>query len=310
VQSVLYARRLGRDGPALRPHPVTLIEEPEAHLHPQAQFELPALFAHAQGQIIASTHSAHLVSVAEFRSIRILQGAEGETKVIDLLPVADGATTPARGRHSPDELVEMEKLRRLIERPFGELLFASAVIMGDGATERALLPPLIREALQSRGDGVCVVDPGSMASDLAIAVVNFAKRVGIPWLLFSDSDPAGEAAAMRLIADHGDGDMNRVIWVRLQASSRGWATERMFMDFSQDLCESACRRLGFSGDASRLFKFMMRRKGVLGNLLAEELISRHPWPEDPALQMECWPPPICQLISKLDNALPERSVLP
>ena len=73
VQGVLYDRRLGRDGPALRPHPISLIEEPEAHLHPQAQFELPMLLDHIQGQVIVSTHSTHFVSVVDPRSIRLLR---------------------------------------------------------------------------------------------------------------------------------------------------------------------------------------------------------------------------------------------
>ena len=39
VQGILYDRLLGADGGSLRPHPVTLVAEPEAHLHPQAASE-------------------------------------------------------------------------------------------------------------------------------------------------------------------------------------------------------------------------------------------------------------------------------
>ena len=71
IQGLNYERRLGRDGPSTRPHPVTLVEEPEAHLHPQAEFELAGLLERLPGQVIASTHSSHVVTSVEPRCIRL-----------------------------------------------------------------------------------------------------------------------------------------------------------------------------------------------------------------------------------------------
>ena len=50
----------------------------------------------------------------------------------------------------------MEKLKRLAERPFGDLLFASAIVVGDGATERAFLPVVLHEALGPLAHGISV----------------------------------------------------------------------------------------------------------------------------------------------------------
>jgi putative ATP-dependent endonuclease of the OLD family len=304
VQSVLYDRRLGKDGPALRPHPVSLIEEPEAHLHPQAQFELPTLLDQISGQTIVSTHSAHLVSVVEPRCIRVVQRIDAAMRIVDLGITTDNAD-PIRARRPSAHIEELEKLKRLVERPFGELLFSSAILLGDGATERALLPPILRHVFDERVHGLCVVDPGSMASDHAIAIVKFAKLVMVPWLLFSDSDSSGRTAAMRLVNDHGGGDMDRIVWVPAECTSSasgksGGATERMFLDFDEDLCKAACTQLGWDSKTVDLLSFMCSSKGTIGRFLAAELVLRYPWDATKAN----WPPALCDLVAKLGRILP------
>lgn len=304
VQSVLYDRRLGRDGFALLPHPVTLVEEPEAHLHPQAQFELAHLLLGIRGQVVVSTHSAHLASVVEPRAIRLLQRRPTGLRIVDLHPAASDDTAGHRSRRPSKHAESMEKLRRMVERPFGELLFASAIVIGDGATERALLPPLIRHALQGRGHGVCVVDPGSLNSDYAKAIVSFAKLVDVPWFLFCDSDGNGRKAGRELAA----GDSSRVVWVPGDAPSgdKGDATERMLHDFDPALCEAACAPLGLqAGDD--VFAFMTRTKGTLGALIAMALIARGSFPAKLADQDKHWPPAICELVRRLDAALPQKT---
>ncbi|HEU5004301.1 MAG TPA: AAA family ATPase [Actinomycetota bacterium] len=305
VQSVLYDRRLGRDGPALRPHPVSLIEEPEAHLHPQAQFELPTLLGEIRGQVIVTTHSTHLVSVVEPRSVRVVQRSGSETTLVDLRPTDE--QSPDRARRPSMHLEEMERIRRLIERPFGELLFASAVILGDGATERALLPPLIRRALGHRAHGVCVVDPGSMNSPHANATIKFANLLGYPWLLFSDSDEPGSLAALRLVKSLGSGDETRIIWVPgpPSAATQGSATERMFLEFDPSLCLDACTELGYLGEHDGVLAFMEKHKGAMGRLLASHLMARHPW-QGQGAPTQCWPTAIHALLTKLDELLTTR----
>jgi hypothetical protein len=53
---------------------------------------------------------------------------------------------------------------------------------------------------------------------------------------------------------------------------------------------------------------MVANKGVIGRLLAVELLARFPWPSDPQETAEQWPLPLCKLIAKLDEVLPDRSV--
>ncbi|MCY4663291.1 MAG: AAA family ATPase [Acidimicrobiaceae bacterium] len=300
VQGVLYDRRLGRDGVALAPHPVSLIEEPEAHLHPQAQLELPGLLTRIRGQTIVTTHSAHLVSEADPRALRLLRREPDGIDAIDLHETDEQA--PERARRPSLHLEEMEKLRRTVERPFGELVFASAVVLGDGATERALIPPLVRHCFRSRAQGLCVVDPGSMASGLAAAVLKFSNLVGLPWLLFADGDQAGRLAVESLVRDYGYGRTDCVVWVGdADDDARGEATEKMMMKSHPNVCLLACQQLGHdgSGDDRSLLKFMKDHKGAMGSLLAAELIRQHPWQTDSAQ----WPEPLRELIERLDTIL-------
>ena len=195
VQNVLYERRLGRDGSDLPTHPVTLLEGPEAHLHPQACFDVGALLHAVPGQVVASTHSSHLVTVVPTKSLRLVRCVDGKTILQDLSPVDGENTTPAALRLGVSA-VEWEKLKRSVERPFGEVLFAHAIVVGDGASERGFLPHLLRHALGHSAAGVCVVNPEGMSQ--ALPFVKYAEAAGIPCVLFCDCDDAGRKDAQKL----------------------------------------------------------------------------------------------------------------
>jgi putative ATP-dependent endonuclease of OLD family len=299
VQGVLYDRRLGQDGPDIRPHPVTLIEEPEAHLHPQATLELAGLLTSLTGQVIASTHSSHLVTAVDPRAIRLIRHKHGQAGVVDLGPARTDNEQTHRALRPSTHAAEMEKLKRLVERPFGELLFASAIVIGDGATERAFLPVVIRHALGIKAHGVCVIDPESMSGPVARAAIKFAKLIGVPWFLFSDSDGAGKKDAQALLNDHGTEGAPEVVWIAAETDGGNahGATERMMIFFDEDLCRKACidvrPDLDDSADTLDLMKSV---KGSIGSALARRLIEGH-------ADHTTWPPSICDLIAKLDKSL-------
>ena len=299
VQGVLYDRRLGQDGPSTRPHPLTLVEEPEAHLHPQAHFDLAELLTSLMGQVVASTHSSHLVTSVEPRAIRLIRQEGAVSTVIDL-GSQPGDSATHRALRSSTHGAEMEKLKRLVERPFGELLFASAIVIGDGATERAFLPLAIRHALRSKGHGVCVIDPGSMKSDLARAAIKFARLVDIPWLLFSDSDGPGRADANALITDLAGGDETHLVWIvgdsGGEANVRG-AIERMLASFDDELCRDACLELRPDLDpTSTTLQMLSKLKGSIGSILGRKLIERYD-------DYNSWPRSLRSLIERLDLML-------
>jgi putative ATP-dependent endonuclease of the OLD family len=298
VQSVLYERRLGRDETTLSPTPVTLVEEPEAHLHPQAVQELGPLLRLLQGQKVVTTHSPQLVSHVDPRAIRLLRPGSHGLSLVDLGPASSDAAAPHRAFRPALHLEEMEKMKRLIERPFGELLFADAIVVGDGATERAFLPAIIRCALAHRAHGVCVVDPGSLGSEHGRAIVKFAHMTDTPWVALADGDKAGQEA-VALLLPVGGGDKSRIVWVNgvdANGQPHAGAFEDMVHSFDAGLCRQACDTVRPDLSSEPVLTVMKKTKGAIGATLADLWVEKFPSPTQ-------WPLPLQELTTRLGSEL-------
>jgi len=296
VQGVHYERRVGHDGPSVRPWPITLVEEPESHLHPQATLRLSSLLEGLPGQVIVSTHSAHLASSVAPQSVRVVRSGADETKIVDLGPASTSARDLPRSRRKVTHTEAMEKLKRLVERPFGELIFAEALLLGDGATERAFLPVILDHALGARAHGVTVVDPGSLATETARAALQFAAHLQIPWLIFADSDEAGVAAATALDKQFGAGDGKKIVWICTGDGAKGAAIEQMMVDFDDQCCRAACLDVRPDLTDYDTKKLLKQLKGSVGSALGRALIATEP-------DYSRWPPPLKELIGALDELL-------
>ena len=306
VQDVFYSQTLGVDGGEVRPHPVTLIEEPEAHLHPHAVFEVARLLEQGGRQVIATTHSPLLAaSVTPASLLLVRHGPDGRHDIVGFGPAEDDEDDGLRTKKPSFYRTEMEKLTRLVERPFGELLFASAIVIGDGATERSFLPPLLREALGALAHGVSVIDSAGMNHQVVQAVIKFARHVDLPLVVFADGDEAGRRRIGRLVHEAGLDESREVVWATAsglplsQSGEPSMALEKMLISAAMDVCVAACKAFGETpyGEAEVLGA-MKRLKGSIGATLAAEFIAARPIAE-----AEPWPEPLHTLVDRLRQRL-------
>ena len=72
--------RVGVDQ-GVRPQLITLLEEPEAHLHPQAQAAMYRFIQDLPGQVVVATHSSVLIGETDLEAVRILRSTKEGTKV-------------------------------------------------------------------------------------------------------------------------------------------------------------------------------------------------------------------------------------
>jgi len=113
-----------------------LIEEPEAHLHPQLQRVLFARLLAKECQIVATSHSTHISSRAKLDNLLILT-----TEDTGLTTTCRPATTLATAK---DNISDLE---RYLDATKSVLLFARRVILVEGMSEVFLIPCLVKQVM-------------------------------------------------------------------------------------------------------------------------------------------------------------------
>ena len=161
-----------------------LIEEPEAHLHPQLQVLLLRQLAKVAGeeegndvQVIASSHSPILVSQAPIDSVISVHETQDKVTVVSVCSI----------EYDPSL---KKKLQRFLDATRAELFFARRILMVEGIAEALLLPVLARMA------GGCLKD--SAITILNTDGINFNAflplfgndRLGLPVAILTDGDDA------------------------------------------------------------------------------------------------------------------------
>lgn len=155
--------------------PIMAAEEPEAHLHPNAQRTLYKQLIDVPGQVIISTHSPYIAGLAELNEIKYLSNPENSVQVYQL-----------RTEFENDDL---RKLKREVVHSRGELLFSKAIVLSEGETEEQALPELFESYTGklpfSLGVNFVGVN-GSGAKYRPFLIL--AKDLDIPVFIFSDGE--------------------------------------------------------------------------------------------------------------------------
>ena len=173
---------------------LVLVEEPEAHLHPQAQqvFIKQAYkiltnreevkIGKLTTQLVITTHSSHITHECSFANLRYfkrVQPTSGEvqsTTVINLSNVF--------GSDQETKLF----VSRYIKLTHCDLFFADAVVLIEGDAERILLPHFLRKFGCLNQSYISLLNIGGSH---AHRLKSFMETLGIPTLIITDLDATG-----------------------------------------------------------------------------------------------------------------------
>ena len=154
--------------------PVLAIEEPEAHLHPNAQKKLFRQIESIAGQKIISTHSPYISATANLTQLRNFYKN----------------TSVTCGRMMMDSLSpeDIRKIKRQVINTRGEIFFSKLIIFFEGETEEQALPILAHKHFGLTPVELALDFVGVGGHGGYLPFIRFAEAFNIPWLIFSDAE--------------------------------------------------------------------------------------------------------------------------
>lgn len=153
--------------------PLVAIEEPESHLHPNAQKMLYKQISKIHGQKIISTHSPYIAACTELGQIRSFY---------------KGKNSLVCGKFSDLDDEIRRKMKRQVINSKGEIFFSKVIILCEGETEEQALPIFFEHFfdIDCFNCGVDIINVGGYKN--YYPYLKFATNFLIPWIIFSDAD--------------------------------------------------------------------------------------------------------------------------
>ena len=127
---------------------LVLIEEPEAHLHPQLQASLLIALRAKDVQVILTSHSTQITSLAPFRTL------------VSLTKRADATIAPSSlSENEALNPAAISDLERYLDATKSNLLFARKVMLVEGPAELFLIPAMVEAVheMKLERQGISVV---------------------------------------------------------------------------------------------------------------------------------------------------------
>lgn len=177
-------------------HSMLGLEEPESHLHPQAQRALFNQLKEIPGQKIVSTHSPYVVSQTEISKIRHFKKHGAETIITQL---------DTTGLSAED----LRKIDRMVMNTRGDLLYARGVILFEGETEEQALPIFAQEFWGQHPHALGLSFIGVSGSNNYLPFLRLVSGFEIPWAILSDGETLPQKALQTALAAIGLADITK-----------------------------------------------------------------------------------------------------
>ena len=180
-------------------HPIMLLEEPEAHLHPQAQRKIFHQINDLSGQKIVSTHSPMIVGQVDINDIRHISKVEGRS-TINFINTAN----------LNDK--DLRKINFEILKSRGDLLFANAILLCEGETEEQAIPTFFKEYFNCEAfeAGINIISVGG--SGKYRPFLRIAKDLNIKVYILSDGEQKTIKEVNKLVKEvYGEDNVEEIL---------------------------------------------------------------------------------------------------
>lgn len=168
-----------------------LLEEPEAHLHPQYQntfFEYLSKLTDKGLQIFVTSHSPTITAKSEINNVKVLQRQGSLVKSFCFNVLNEQDYTADNRKY----------LRKFLDTTKSQMFFANGTILVEGVAEAIMLPILSRKFLNPNKidlekNGIEIVNIGGVAFEHFAKLYNHDddnKRLFSKCAIITDSDPA------------------------------------------------------------------------------------------------------------------------
>ncbi len=181
-------------------YPILAIEEPESHLHPNAQKKLYSQINNIVGQKIVATHSSYIAGSAKLNEIRSINRITSNISIGKFL-------------ERDFDREDIRKIYRQVINTRGELFFSKLVILFEGETEEQALPITIERHFNKSPIelGVDFIGVGGYGNYLPF--IRFFEAFNIPYLIFSDNETEANATVTKQISQSKLNDMSKVVFL-------------------------------------------------------------------------------------------------
>lgn len=235
-------QRLIEDDSESESYIMLTMEEPEAHLHPQAQQKLYSQLCNFSGQKIISTHSPSVVSQANLENLIHFEKINGRTTAHNF----------DAGNYTQEE---KNRIRREVISSRGELLFSKAIVLCEGVTEEQALPIFFREIfdIEPAFCGISIIGIGGQNYKTFLSLI---KDFNINWFIFSDGETQTIKTVTKAIRDVFNADIQTFPNVIILDNGEDYERHLLNSGYEAEIVSAICE---YEGDPEFVNNYIHKR---------------------------------------------------